>query len=142
MQYIDLGIIPIYIFDGKPPVEKQLTLQERNKKAEECKQLAEKSETKDNDIDVETQKLINEKENFTEEYYGFSIPEAIIRSCLRNRLVKANLITLKSGVYSVTKDFISNTNFVEDFKNSRDESRRSISKATWRGKTKSEKKQS
>lgn len=58
---------------------------------------------------------------YLEEYFGFSIPEAIIRSCLRNRLVKANLITLNSGVYSVTKDFIPNTNFVEDFKNSRDE---------------------
>lgn len=58
---------------------------------------------------------------YLEEYFGFSIPEAIIRSCLRNRLVKANLITLKSGVYRVTRDFTSSTNFVEDFKNSRDE---------------------
>ncbi len=50
IQYLALGITPIYIFDGKPPVEKQLTLQERNKKAEECKQLAEKSETKEEQI--------------------------------------------------------------------------------------------
>jgi len=45
LQYIDLGIIPIYIFDGKPPVEKQSVLDERNKKATESKLLSEKSLT-------------------------------------------------------------------------------------------------
>ena len=45
VQYLSLGIIPIYIFDGKPPPEKKECIQERNKKAQECK---EKMELTDN----------------------------------------------------------------------------------------------
>tara|TARA_B100000575_G_scaffold257174_1_gene227934 strand:- start:259 stop:1269 length:1011 start_codon:yes stop_codon:yes gene_type:complete len=45
MQYISLGIIPIYIFDGKPPIEKKFVLDERNKKAHESKLLSEQSES-------------------------------------------------------------------------------------------------
>ena len=45
VQYLSLGIIPIYIFDGKPPPEKRECIQERNKKAQECK---EKMELTDN----------------------------------------------------------------------------------------------
>ena len=37
-QYLSFGITPIYIFDGKPPIEKSECIQERNKKAEENKQ--------------------------------------------------------------------------------------------------------
>ena len=47
IQYLSLGIIPIYIFDGKPPVEKQTILDERNKKAKESKELSENSENKE-----------------------------------------------------------------------------------------------
>ena len=50
IQYLSLGIIPIYIFDGKPPLEKQSVINERNKKASECKILSEKSETKEEQI--------------------------------------------------------------------------------------------
>ena len=45
IQYIELGITPIFIFDGKPPIEKQFVLIERNKKAKEAKLLSEKSTT-------------------------------------------------------------------------------------------------
>ena len=45
IQYLTLGITPIYIFDGKPPVEKQNTLDERNKKVQESKELI--SQTQD-----------------------------------------------------------------------------------------------
>jgi flap endonuclease-1 len=45
MQYITLGITPIYIFDGKPPIEKKIVLDERNKKANESKLLSEQSES-------------------------------------------------------------------------------------------------
>ena len=41
IQYLSLGIIPIYIFDGKPPIEKKDLLIERSKKAEENKILSE-----------------------------------------------------------------------------------------------------
>ena len=44
IQYLSLGIIPIYVFDGKPPIEKQIILNERNKKAQESKILSENSE--------------------------------------------------------------------------------------------------
>lgn len=38
VQYLSLGIKPIYIFDGKPPKEKSECIQERNKKAYESKE--------------------------------------------------------------------------------------------------------
>ena len=38
IQYLSLGITPIYIFDGKPPIEKRECIHERNKKAQECKE--------------------------------------------------------------------------------------------------------
>ena len=37
-QYLSFGITPIYIFDGKPPIEKSECIQERNKKAKENKE--------------------------------------------------------------------------------------------------------
>lgn len=37
VQYLSLGITPIYIFDGKPPDEKRECLDERNRKSQECK---------------------------------------------------------------------------------------------------------
>lgn len=40
IQYLSVGITPIYIFDGKPPVEKKEVLLERSKKAEESKILS------------------------------------------------------------------------------------------------------
>lgn len=58
---------------------------------------------------------------YLEEDFGFSLPEAIIRSCLKKRLVKAGMLTLKSGMYSVTQTFISNTEFNADFQKSRNE---------------------
>ena len=44
-QLLTFGITPIYIFDGKPPQEKNDCIKARVKKAEECK---EKMETTDN----------------------------------------------------------------------------------------------
>lgn len=44
IQYLAVGITPIYIFDGKPPVEKKEVLVERNKKAEESKLLSQSSQ--------------------------------------------------------------------------------------------------
>jgi flap endonuclease-1 len=40
IQYLAVGITPIYIFDGKPPMEKKEVLLERSKKAEESKILS------------------------------------------------------------------------------------------------------
>lgn len=52
IQFLSLGITPIYIFDGKPPSEKKEVIQERNKKASESKSLMEKT-----DVLEEKQKL-------------------------------------------------------------------------------------
>ena len=43
-QRLSFGITPIFIFDGKPPVEKSECLKERNKKVEECKAKMENTE--------------------------------------------------------------------------------------------------
>ena len=37
IQYLSVGIQPIYIFDGKPPDEKKECIQERKKRVQECK---------------------------------------------------------------------------------------------------------
>ena len=37
IQYLSLGITPIYIFDGKPPIEKSQCIRERSQKAKESK---------------------------------------------------------------------------------------------------------
>lgn len=37
--------------------------------------------------------------------YGFDIPEAVVKSCLKNRLKKNKLLELKNGKYFVTKEF-------------------------------------
>ena len=44
IQYLAVGITPIYIFDGKPPVEKKEVLVERTKKAEESKLLSQSAQ--------------------------------------------------------------------------------------------------
>ena len=43
-QYLSFGITPIYIFDGKPPIEKSKCIQERNKKVKENKEKMEQTE--------------------------------------------------------------------------------------------------
>jgi len=44
-QYLSFGITPIFIFDGKPPVEKSDCIKARVKKVEECKAKMELTET-------------------------------------------------------------------------------------------------
>lgn len=58
---------------------------------------------------------------YIEEEFGFIIPEAIIKSCLRKRLVKSNILSLKNGIYSVTESFRFDEKIGTEFENSRDE---------------------
>ncbi|WJG09388.1 hypothetical protein [Aliiglaciecola sp. LCG003] len=58
---------------------------------------------------------------YLDEDFGFLLPEAIVKSCLRKRLVKAGLITLNSGIYSVAENFISSSTFNSDFQKSRND---------------------
>lgn len=62
-QYLSFGITPIYIFDGKPPIEKSECIQERNKKAKENKEKMNQT----NDI-VEKQNLEKGTIRITKEY--------------------------------------------------------------------------
>ena len=64
IQYLELGIIPIYIFDGKPPIEKKAVIDERNKKADEYKLLLDKSTN-------EADKLKYEKNTIRAKSYHF-----------------------------------------------------------------------
>lgn len=59
--------------------------------------------------------------SYLEEDFGFSLPEAVIRSCLRNRLVRANALNLHNGIYSVTEKFSVGSEFEADFQVSRSE---------------------
>lgn len=65
IQYIELGITPIYIFDGKPPIEKKAVIDKRNKKAQESKLLVENSTNKED-------KLKHEKNTIRAKPYHFN----------------------------------------------------------------------
>lgn len=49
VHYLSFGIQPIYILDGKPPPEKWGCIQERNKKAKDCKDKLEATDISDKD---------------------------------------------------------------------------------------------
>jgi hypothetical protein len=56
---------------------------------------------------------------YIEDEFGFHIPEAIIKSCLRKRLVKSGDLVLERGVYTVTETFKRHSSFDADFSNSK-----------------------
>jgi hypothetical protein len=47
--------------------------------------------------------------------FGFKIPEAVIKTCLKNRLKRAGEVTFEQGVYSVTKKFDRTKSIQADF---------------------------
>jgi flap endonuclease-1 len=53
IQYLSLGITPIYIFDGKPPREKNECISERNKKAQEYKEKMNQTNDKQEKLKLE-----------------------------------------------------------------------------------------
>lgn len=59
--------------------------------------------------------------NYLEKDFGFCLPEAVVKSCLRRRLVKAGFLNLQNGMYSVSDSFESNSEFEIDFQESRTE---------------------
>lgn len=58
---------------------------------------------------------------YLDEDFGFLLPEAIIKSCLRKRLVQTKALTLNNGIYSVSNNFSSSSTFNSDFQESRNE---------------------
>tara|TARA_Y100000817_G_C16848710_1_gene541147 strand:+ start:120 stop:1103 length:984 start_codon:yes stop_codon:yes gene_type:complete len=62
IQYLSLGIIPIYIFDGKPPQEKNDCIYERNKKAQEYKEKMNQTNDKQEKLKFEKSTIRIKKE--------------------------------------------------------------------------------
>jgi hypothetical protein len=54
-----------------------------------------------------------------EDEFGFHIPEAIIKSCLKKRLVKSGDLVLESGAYTVSETFKIHSSFDIDFQSSK-----------------------
>ena len=72
-QYLSFGITPIFIFDGKPPVEKSDCLKERNKKVEECKAKMELTENTEEKKALEKGTIRIKKEYIDDLKHLFSI---------------------------------------------------------------------
>lgn len=72
-QYLSFGITPIYIFDGKPPVEKSDCLKERTKKVEECKAKMENTENLEEKKALEKGTIRIKKEYIDDLKHLFSI---------------------------------------------------------------------
>lgn len=58
---------------------------------------------------------ITECSVFLEENFGFKIPDAVIRSCLNNRLKKKEELTLNNGTYSITEKFVITEDLKDDY---------------------------
>lgn len=50
-----------------------------------------------------------------ESTFGFDIPEAVVKSCLKNRLVNSKELVLQNGIYSVSDKFDKNKNINAEF---------------------------
>ncbi|WP_439840062.1 hypothetical protein [Aeromonas caviae] len=49
---------------------------------------------------------VTECSSSLEHYFGFKIPDAVIKSCLKNRLKRTGEISQQQGIYSTTESFI------------------------------------
>ena len=45
---VDHGLLPVYVFDGEPPILKDSVLEKRNEKRDEAKAALEQAKTKGN----------------------------------------------------------------------------------------------
>jgi rRNA-processing protein FCF1 len=53
--------------------------------------------------------------------FGFKIPEAVVKSCLRNRLKRRGVLTSRQGVFSVTSDFDTSDTIIKKFESVKNE---------------------
>lgn len=58
-----------------------------------------------------------------EQYFGFKIPDAVIRTCLKKRLKRAGELSLNQGIYATTEAFVRVDSLKEDYKNIQGEQR-------------------
>ena len=73
IQYLAVGITPIYIFDGKPPIEKREVLDKRNKKAQESKLLSEQSTLQEDKQKHEKESIRVKKHHIDDIKYLFKL---------------------------------------------------------------------
>lgn len=52
-----------------------------------------------------------------EKYFGFKIPDAVIRTCLKKRLKRAGEISLNHGIYATTETFVRADSLKDDYRN-------------------------
>jgi hypothetical protein len=53
--------------------------------------------------------------------FGFQLPDAIVNTCLRSRLVKSGELTVNHGVYSVTKNFEHSSSIQSEYESTKGE---------------------
>lgn len=58
-----------------------------------------------------------------EKYFGFKIPDAVIRTCLKKRLKRAGELSLNQGIYATTEAFIRADSLKEDYTSIQSEQR-------------------
>jgi hypothetical protein len=66
---------------------------------------------------------VTECSNILERYFGFKIPDAVIRTCLKKRLKRAGELSLHQGIYSTTENFVRADSLKEDYTSIQSEQR-------------------
>ncbi len=66
---------------------------------------------------------VTECSDILERYFGFKIPDAVIRTCLKKRLKRAGELSLSQGVYVTTATFVRADSLKEDYTNIQSEQR-------------------
>lgn len=64
---------------------------------------------------------VTECSGILEKYFGFRIPDAVIRTCLKRRLKRAGELSLNQGIYSITDTFVKADSLKEEYTNTQKE---------------------
>ena len=65
-----------------------------------------------------------------ERYFGFKIPDAVIRTCLKKRLKRAGELSLNQGIYATTETFVRADSLKDDYTSIQSEQRYIINTLT------------
>lgn len=109
VYFIDKGIIPVYVFDGKPPDLKQNTLDKRKKSKEIANEMKKNAKSKEDEIKQFQRSLFITKKQYEEvknilEIIGIPyIQSEGEADCVCSYLVKNNLVY---AAYSEDMDFL------------------------------------
>ncbi|KJH84225.1 hypothetical protein [Stutzerimonas stutzeri] len=73
---------------------------------------------------------VTECSGILEENFGFKIPDAVIRTCLKKRLKRAGEISLSQGIYTTTEQFVRADSLKDDYTGIQSEQRYIINTLT------------